>query len=139
MMLTIDTRLVTVDFSTARIALSNVVFRPTAGVSYLQASMTSLVSKALTLGTDVSIGGPGYMLRWDGVYQVEAVWPEDAGADGCYQMQQKLLRLFPRGLTLTTGDGLLIRFDTASLLPARADGAWWRGPVRCPWWCLEET
>ncbi len=139
MMAALDARLATVDFPAARIAFTNVIYRPTSGISYLQATIEALISTPLTMGTDRAVGGPGYTTRWDGTYHVEAVWPENAGADGCYQMQQLLLRLFPRGLTLTTSDGLLIRFINSSPLPAKPDGAWIRGPVRCQWWCLEET
>lgn len=141
MMLSIDTKLATIDFDSARIAFMNTTYVPKAGVPYLVATMTSLTSKAVTLGADQAsgIGGSGYTSQWDGTYQVEAVWPENAGRDGIYQMQQKLLRLFYRGLTLVTSDSLLIYFDSSSPLPVRPDGAWARGPVSCPWWCQETT
>jgi hypothetical protein len=100
-----------------------------------------MVSKPLTLGADRAsgIGAAGYTSQWDGVLQVDAVWPEDAGDDGAYQMQGLLLRLFYRGLTLTTSDSLIVRFDTPTSLPLRPDNAWVRGPVKCPFWWLETT
>ena len=141
MMQAIDEHLATVDFDASRIAFTNVTYAPVAGRPYLRASMVSLTDKALTLGADkaTGIGGAGYTLQWDGVYQVDAVWPENAGADGCHQMQQRLLRLFYRGLTLVTTDGLQLHFHEPKPLPIQSDGAWIRGPVRCPWWSLENS
>ena len=136
----IDAQLATISFDPARIAFLNVVFQPVAGRPYLRASMPSLTRKALTMGADrlTGIGGAGATVQWDGVYEVDAVWPTNAGSDGCSQMEDTIMRLFPRGLTLNTTDGIFVHFDTPTPLPPRPDGDWYRGCVRCPWWALEE-
>lgn len=141
-MAAVNTQLLTLSFDNSRIAVLNATYVPTAGKQYVKAQIASMVSKALTMGADRSsgIGASGYTSQWDGVLQVDAVWPENAGDDGCYAMQQKLLRLFFRGLTLVTSDGLNVHFDTPTALPIRPDpGGWVRGPVKCPFWWLENT
>ena len=138
----IDAQLGTIQFPASRIAFVNVAYSPQAGVPYLRSAMASQVRKALTLGTDAAVmGAGGYIARWDGVYQVDAVWPEAAGADGCVEMQDQILRLFPRGTTLIGSTGIRIVFETPEPLPVRPDmgGGWLRGPVRCPWFCFEAT
>lgn len=138
-MAAINTQIATVTFDSARIAFLNATYQPVAGRPYIKAQIASMVSKALTLGADRAsgLGASGYMAQWDGVLEVTAVWPENAGDDGCYALQQRLLRLFYRGLTLTTSDGLIVRFDHPTSMPIRPDDAWVRGPVRCPFWWLE--
>ena len=134
----IDGQLATLTgFPLARIIFLNVTYSPEAGKPFLAASMPVLKRTGLTVGADQSIMGAGYVARWDGSYQVDCVWPEDAGSDGASQMTVKILRLFPRGLTISTTDGLQIMFDTATPIPVRPDGAWYRGAARCPWWCFE--
>jgi hypothetical protein len=138
----IDAQLATIAFPVARIAFMNVTYQPQADTPYLRSSMASRTRKALTLGVDQSlIPHGGYMARWDGVYQVDAVWPENAGQDGCGEMQSQILRLFPRGTTLVSSDGLNIVFEVPEPLPIRPDpgGGWVRGPVRCPWFCFEAS
>lgn len=135
----IDEQLATVDFPADNIAFLNATYVPVAEVPYLRASMAAQKMTPLTLGADKSVaaGATGYTAQWSGIYNVDCVWPQDAGAGGCYNMQQTILNLFPRGLTLTTTDGVLVHFDTPSALVVRPDsGAWARGPVQCPWWAL---
>ena len=75
----IDAQLATIDFPAARIAFMNVTYQPQSDTSYLRASMVSRTRKSLTLGIDKTlISHGGYMARWDGVYEVAAVWPENA-------------------------------------------------------------
>lgn len=137
-MIAIDAQLATVNFDSSRVIFLNVVYGPKAGIPYLRASMPALTRKAVTMGTEQAVSGPGVVDRWDGIYQVDAVWPVNAGSDGCAEMVGQVLSLFPRGLTLTSSDNRLIRFDTATPVPIRQDGeAWLRGSIRCPWWCLE--
>lgn len=137
-MVAIDGQLATVNFDPNRVIFLNVVYAPKAGIPYLRASMPGLTRVATTMGTEQTVGGPGNVSRWDGIYQVDAVWPVDAGSDGCAEMVGQILRLFPRGLTLITSDSLLVRFNTPTPVPIRQDGeAWLRGAVRCPWWCQE--
>lgn len=138
----IDAQLGTLAFPAARIAFLNVTYQPQAGVPYLRASMVSRTRKALTLGVDQSLrANGGYIARWDGVYEVAATWPEDAGTDGCAEMQSQILRLFPQGTTLISSDSLQIVFEAPIALPIVPDpgGGWVRGPVRCPWYCFEAT
>lgn len=137
----IDTRLATISFDSSRIGYLNTTYEPQAGKSYLKAQLVSQMSKALTLGADRAsgIGASGYTQQTDGVLEVAAVWPADAGVDGAYRMQDLILRLFFRGLTLITSDGLMVHFETPSALPARPDNAWLRAPVRCPFWWLETS
>jgi hypothetical protein len=138
----IDARLATISFPTDRIAFLNVTYQPTAGKPYLRATMVSQTRKPLTLGTDKTIlPHGGYIARWDGVYEVTATWPEDAGRDGCTEMQDQILRLFPRATTLIGSTGLHIVFEAPDPLPVVPDagGGWVRGPVRCPWFCFEAT
>ncbi|MDE2096243.1 MAG: hypothetical protein KGL39_03290 [Patescibacteria group bacterium] len=137
----IHTQLATVTFPAAQIDFSNATFVPVAGVPYLRGSMAAQKFTALTLGTDrtVGVGNGGYMGRWDGLYHVDAVWPEDAGSDGCYSMQGQLLNLFPRGLTLITSDGVRVVFDAPTALPVRPDNAWVRGSCQFPWWALIQS
>lgn len=135
----IDARLATLGFDMARIAFLNVTFAPTSGVSYLRASMPVLRRKALTVGAEAAAGGAGITYQWTGAYQVDAVWPADAGADGAAQMVDKILRLFPHGLTISTTDGLQISFNDGTPVPVRQDGAWFRGAASCPWWCFEHS
>lgn len=137
----IHTQLATISFPQSQIVFGNATYAPTAGVPYMRGGMMSQKFTALTLGSDASIGpgNGGYMGRWDGVYGVDCVWPEDAGTDGCYTMQGELLNLFPRGLTLITSDGLRVVFDAPTALPARTDNAWLRAPCQFPWWALVQT
>ncbi len=138
----IEAQLATIPFPAARIAFLNVTYQPQADTPYLRAQMASLTRKALTLGVDKSlVAHGGYMARWDGVYEVAAVWPEGAGSDGCAEMQSQILRLFPRGTTLESSDGLAIVFEVPEPMPIRPDGGggWVRGVVRCPWFCFEAT
>lgn len=136
----IDTQLAAIKFPAARIAFLNVTYQPQAGTPYLKSQMVSQVRKALTLGVDKTLRADGgYMARWDGVYEVAAVWPEGAGADGCAEMQTQILRLFPRGTTLESMDGLFVVFETPTPMIIRPDNGWVRGPVRCPWYCFEAT
>lgn len=136
-MAAIDERLLQVDFDPERIGTTNVTYRPD-GRPYLLATMAMISNQALTLGADKSVGGAGYTDQWQGTYQVEICWPENTGSDGLYGLQAALLKHFARGLTLDTADGRHVRFDAPTILPTYLDGAWVRGAVRCPWWCLEE-
>lgn len=135
----IDEHLATIAFDTTRIAFLNVTYQPISGMPYLVASMPVLARKELTLGAESAAGGAGVTYQWRGIYQVDAVWPEDSGADGAAQMVDKLLHLFPQGLTITTIDGLTIAFHESTPVPVRPDGAWFRGAASCPWWCFEHA
>lgn len=136
----IDAQIATLAFPATRIAFLNVSYQPQAGTPYIRAQMVSRVRRAITLGVDKSLlPRGGYLARWDGVLELAAVWPEGAGSDGCAEMQAQILRLFPRGTTLASSDGLQIVFETPEPLPIRPDSGWVRGPVRCPWFCFEAT
>lgn len=135
----IDERLATVNFDPTRIAFLNVTYTPVSGSPYLVASMPVLKRPALTIGAEQLIGGAGLIYQWRGTYQVDAVWPEDSGADGAAQMVDMLLRLFPQGLTVATVDGLTIAFFESTPVPVRPDGAWFRGAVSCPWWSFQHA
>lgn len=135
----LDEFLATISFPSARIAFLNTAYQPQANTPYLSSAMPALKRTALTLGPDSSVAGGGYLARWEGLYQVAAVWPEAAGRDGCAAMQTQILRLFKRGTTLGCSDGLSVVLDAPTALPIRPDNAWVRGPVQIPWYVLESN
>jgi hypothetical protein len=136
----IDTQLATLSFPSANIAFLNVTYRPQANIPYVTSTMAAITRTAMTLGVDRTIlPNGGYMAEWKGIYAVTAVWPEDAGLDGCSQMVGNILSLFPRGTTLISSDGLHVVFDAPSPMPIRVESAWARGPVHCPWFCFEAS
>lgn len=141
----IDARLATISFDASRVVFSNITFLPTAGKPYLNAEIevNPRPGEGGTLGAAKSVGGAGTIVRWDGMYMVEAVWPQDAGIDGANQMLDKVLALFPRGLTLTTGDTLPITIIFNDPIPTVAKddggGVWLRGHVTCPWFAFIQT
>jgi hypothetical protein len=140
-----DARFATINFDASRVIMSNETYLPTAGKGYLAAQcyLTSVSGEGSTLGASKSVGGAGTMVRWDGSYRVDCVWPQDAGIDGANQLVDMVLALFPRGLTLGTGDDPAIRivFNAPTPTPATDDGSgvWVRGSVSCPWFAFIQT
>ena len=140
-----DARFATINFDAARVVFSNMTFQPTAGRGYMiaEAYVTSVSGEGSTLGASKSVGGAGTLVRWDGTYHVDCVWPQDAGVDGANQLVDMVLALFPRGLTLASGDSPSIRivFNAPKPTPAAADGSgvWVRGSVACPWFAFVFT
>ena len=83
------------------------------------------------------VAGPGLEYQWTGIYQVNCNWPVDAGADGAAQMVDQILRLFPRGLTIGTTDGLQVAIMYVTPIPVRAEGVWFRGAAKISWFSWE--
>lgn len=141
----IDTRLATIDFDPTRVIACNVTYLPTPGKGYIASEIfiTEVSGEGSTLGASTSVGGSGTIVRWDGIFHVDCVWPQDAGIDGANQLVDMVLALFPRGLTLYSADSLPIRiaFNAPKPTPAKADGSgiWVRGNVSCPWFSFVQT
>ena len=140
-----DARFATIGFDSSRVILSNVSYQPTAGKGYVisQFLVTGSGGEGSTLGASQSVGGAGTIVRWDGSYIVDCVWPQDAGMDGATQLADKVLSLFPRGLVLLTSDSPAVRvvFNApAPRAPAEdGSGVWVRGSVSCPWFAFIQT
>ncbi len=140
-----DARFATIAFDSSRVIMSNEVYLPTAGKGYMAAQcyLTGAGGEGSTLGASQSVGGAGTIVRWDGTYRVDCVWPQDAGIDGANQLVDLVLALFPRGLTLSSSDSSPIRIVFNAPIPtspaADGSGVWVRGSVACPFFCFIQT
>lgn len=117
----------------------NETYAPKAGIPYVLGTMAAYTRRALTLGTDKTILGGGYLAEHRGIYRMEAVVPQDAGRPIATQFQTQLLRLFPRGTTLIGSDGAQVNFDAPASLPIIGEDSWYRAPVQCPWYYFEAS
>lgn len=121
------------------VALMNVTVVPVAGVPYVVSQMIAYVRKALTLGRDKTFAPGGYLAEHRGIYQVEAVIPQDSGRPLATQLQTRLLALFPRGTTLTGSDGQQVNFDAPTPMPLITQEGWVRAPCQFPWYSFEAS
>ena len=136
----VDAQLLTFSGSfPGQIGTMNVTIVPKGGIPYLVATMAAYTRRALTLGTDKTIAGGGYLAEHRGTYRIEAVVPQDSGLIAATRLQTHLLSLFKRGTTLTSSAGDHVNFDAPTPLPIVGNEGWYRAPVNCPWWVYEAS
>lgn len=127
----LDARLLTLPgIDTANINWEGVLYTPVAGTPYLAVQLIAISRRALGIG-------PGAVLEWDGTYQVSAFWPIGEGRAPAAAVVDSILALFPRGLSLTTTDGTVIKFEASTPIPLITQAPWIQGIARMPFFAHE--
>lgn len=130
-MAALDAQLATLSgLDTSKVAWLNTAYVPEANTAYLATSLPAITR------TPITIGAAGEV-EWRGTYQVRCNWPAGTGVGDAAAQVDSILALFPRGLTLTTSDGLQLIFDTPTPRPFAIDGEWLYGVAQMPWFAYE--
>jgi hypothetical protein len=114
----------------ANVAWPEKTFVPTKGVPFLKPEVSGRNRRP------VGVGATGVQ-QWDGLYQIGVYVPRDSGTRLQNAIASALLGLFPRGLSMTTPQGIVM-WVMASTAPVPVPfGDWVNLPVQIQWFATE--
>lgn len=106
--------------------------------NYTPDPLTAWLSTQMTAVTRASTGpGTNAVIQWDGRYQVNLFSPLSTGLLTVESRVDAILALFPRGTSLTTSDGHVVRFETPTAMPTQVEVQWVHGIAVLPWFSHE--
>lgn len=111
------------------IAWEGVAFAPVKGTPYMATSIASRAAQTLGIGPFV----PRF---WSGVYSILVSHPSGEGLGPAYEEADRVLRHFPRGLSMTSG-GLVVTVESATVRPSYSASDWVNVPVQVSWYAEE--
>jgi hypothetical protein len=115
---------------TSEIAWPNVVYTPKKGVSYLKPENAGRSRIPMGFGADS-------VQQWRGIYQVGVFVPRDSGDREQDNLASKILKAFPRGLSLQTNQGIFLIVEYSTAPSPVAFGDWVNLPASIHWFATE--
>lgn len=115
---------------TDEIAWPNAVYAPKKGVSYLKPEMAGRSRTPLGFGADA-------VQQWNGIYQVGVFVPRDTGNREQAELATKVMGAFPRGMSMTTTQGMIVYVSHTSAPAPVPFGDWSNLPVSVTWFATE--
>lgn len=113
---------------TPPISWPDVEFVPTVGVAYYQVHR---IMRATPQDLSIAFDG-STMLK--GIFQIDSVYPDNAGSNIGLQLAEPVRALFAQGTTLTAGGRRLQIVKTPTIAAATdSDAPWVRLPVSIPY------
>ncbi len=109
----------------AKIAKENVVFTPPVQDSWYRETFLPGEPTAAAIGE-------GSANRHVGVYALDVFWTKGNGAEAAEAEADRIIAAFPRGLALTTADGI-VRITKSYRAPSNEEPDLYHVPVRVFW------
>jgi hypothetical protein len=109
------------------VAMPFIPYVPTSGVAYLE------VHKLLPAEPEAPFIGFDSDVIQRGIFQVDAVMPDQAGEGPGLRLAKLVAARYPRGLSLAVAGLQLKILRPSTVAGAVKDGSWVRFPVSVPW------
>lgn len=116
--------------SSDQIAWPEKTFVPTKGIPYLKPELAARVRRPVGFGADS-------VKQWDGTWQIGIFVPRDTGTRLMNAVASIVIRTYPRGLRLTTPQGLTMSVTNSTAPVPVSFGDWVNLPVQIEWFAFE--